>query len=142
MARESSGGFRFAVALDGVNYAAFSEFKLPNLDVQMADIQEGGQNTYVHKLPVRVTVGSATLRHGITKDLTLLKWYLQVLKGDLDNAFRDVTVVMYDTGRIPVMTWTFRRACPVKWNGPTLKSDDNSVAVEEIEFVHHGFDVE
>jgi phage tail-like protein len=71
-----------------------------------------------------------------------LKWYLQVLKGDLENAYKDVTVVMYDTGRIPVMTWTFRRACPVKWSGPTLKSDDNSVAVEEIEFVHHGFDVE
>lgn len=135
-------GFRFAVMVDGVNNAAFTEFKLPNLDVQTADIQEGGQNTYVHKLPVRVSVGSATLRHGITKDLTLLKWYLQVLKGDLDNALRQVTVVMYDITHEPVMTWTFRNACPVKWTGPTLKADDNGVAIEEIEFIHQGFEVE
>jgi phage tail-like protein len=137
-----TGAFRFAVALDGVNYAAFTEFKLPNLDVQTMDIQEGGQNTYVHKLPIRVTVGPATLRHGITKDLTLLRWYMQVLKGDLANAYKDITVVMYDTKRTPVMTWTFRHAYPVKWSGPTLKSDDNGIAVEEVEFIHQGFEVE
>jgi len=137
-----SSGFRFTVAIDGVNYAAFTEFRLPSLNVQTLDIQEGGQNTYVHKLPVRVNVGPATLRHGITRDLTLLKWYLQVLKGDLENAYRQVTVVMYDVTRQPVATWTFRNACPVKWSGPTLKSDDNGVAIEEIEFVHHGFEVE
>jgi phage tail-like protein len=137
-----SSGFRFAVALDGVNLAAFSEFRLPSLSVQTVDIQEGGQNTYVHKLPVRVNVGPATLRHGITKDLTLLKWYLQVLKGDLENAYRQVTVVMYDVKRTPVVTWTFRQAIPVKWGGPTMKTDDNGVAIEEIEFIHHGFEVE
>jgi phage tail-like protein len=139
---DPSTGFRFAVALDGVNLAAFTEFRLPSLSVQTVDIQEGGQNTYVHKLPVRVNVGPATLRHGISKDLTLLKWYLQVLKGDLENAYRQVTVVMYDVGRVPVATWTFREAIPVKWSGPTMKTDDNGVAIEEIEFIHHGFEVE
>jgi phage tail-like protein len=137
-----SSGFRFAVSLDGVNMAAFTEFRLPSLSVQTADIQEGGQNTYVHKLPVRVNVGPATLRHGISKDLTLLKWYLQVLKGDMQNATRQVTVVMYDVARIPVATWTFREAIPVKWSGPTMKTDDNGIAIEEIEFIHHGFEVE
>lgn len=137
-----TGGFRFTVAIDGINYAAFTEFRLPSLNVQTTDITEGGQNTYSHKLPVRVNVGPATLRHGVSKDLTLLKWYLQVLNGDLENAYRQVTVVMYDTARTPVATWTFRNACPTKWSGPTLKSDDNSVAIEEIEFIHSGFEVE
>jgi phage tail-like protein len=139
---DPSGGYRFTVAIDGVNYAAFTEFRLPSLNVQTLDILEGGQNTYTHKMPVRVNVGPATLRHGITRDLTLLKWYLQVLKGDLENAYRQVTVVMYDVGRKPIVTWTFRNACPVKWSGPTLKSDDGGVAIEEIEFIHHGFEVE
>ena len=130
-----SSGFRFAVALDGVNLAAFTEFRLPSLSVQTVDITEGGQNTYVHKLPVRVNVGPATLKHGISKDLTLLKWYLQVLKGDLEYAFRQVTVVMYDVGRVPVATWTFREAIPVKWSGPTMKTDDNGISIEEIEFI-------
>jgi phage tail-like protein len=138
---DTQAGFRFTVAINSINYAAFTEFRLPNLDVQTAEIQEGGQNTYIHKLPVRVSVGPATLRHGISRDLTLLNWYLQVLKGDLKNAYRQVTVVMYDVKRTPLVTWDFMKAIPVKWSGPTLKADDNSVAIEEIEFIHQGFEV-
>ncbi len=138
---EFHSGFRFTVAIDNVNNAAFTEFRMPNLQVETMDIKEGGQNTYVHKLPVRVTVGSATLRNGISRDLTLLNWYLQVLQGDLEHAVRQVTVVMYDLQRRPIITWNFRNAYPVKWSGPTLKADDRSVAIEELEFVHHGFQV-
>lgn len=135
------GEFCFTVAIDGVNMAAFTEFRLPSLQVETIDVKEGGQNTYVHKLPVRVTVGTATLRHGISRDLTLLNWYLQVLRGDLENAVRQVTVVLYDVSRQPLATWNFRNAYPVKWSGPSLKTDSNGVAIEEIEFVHHGFEV-
>jgi phage tail-like protein len=135
------GAFRFTVVIEGVPYGAFTEFTLPSLQVETQEIKEGGQNAYVHKLPVRVTVGSATLRHGISRDLTLLRWYLQVLNGDMQNATRQVAVVMYDSLHIPVAIWNFRNAYPVKWSGPTLKADNNSVAIEELEFVHHGFEV-
>jgi phage tail-like protein len=133
--------FRFAVAVDGINSAAFTEFTLPTLTVETEEIKEGGQNTYAHKLPVRVTVGSATLKHGVASDFTLLNWYMDMLKGDITAATRQVTVTMYDTLRIPVMVWTFRQAYPVKWSGPSLKTDGNNIGIEEIEFVHHGFDI-
>jgi len=138
---EFHSGFRFTVAFDGINRAAFTEFTLPSLQVETMDIKEGGQNAYVHKMPVRVNVGTATLRQGITRDLTLLNWYLQVMQGDLANAFRQVSVIMYDVQREPVCTWNFRNAYPIKWTGPTLKSDQNAVAIEALEFVHHGFEV-
>lgn len=138
---EFHSGFRFTVAIDGINYAAFSEFRLPSLQVETMDIKEGGQNQYVHKLPVRVNVGTAALKQGITRDFTLLNWYLQILKGDMVGAARQVTVVMFDVRRIPLIIWNFRDAYPVKWSGPSLKSDTSAVAIEEIEFVHHGFEV-
>lgn len=133
--------FRFAVAVDGINYAAFNEFTLPSLQMETQEIKEGGQNTYAHKLPVRVTVGSATLKHGVASDFTLLKWYMDMLKGDITAATRQVTVTMFDSIRDPIMTWTFRQAYPVKWSGPSLKADGNNIGIEEIEFVHHGFDI-
>lgn len=139
---EFHSSFRFKVTVEGINFAAFTEFTLPSLQVETMDIKEGGQNTFVHKLPVRVTVGTATLRHGITGNLDLLKWYMQVLNGDLENAKRQVSVVMYDVHRMPLVTWNFRDAYPIKWSGPSLKSDTNTAAIEEIEFVHHGFEVE
>ncbi|MBL8120619.1 MAG: phage tail protein [Anaerolineae bacterium] len=141
MAPDVQSGFRFTVAVDGINYAAFTEFTLPTLQLETQEIKEGGQNTFAHKLPVRVTAGSATLRHGVATDLTLLKWYLSVLKGDIVNATRQVTVIMYTTNRSVLSTWSFRNAYPIKWSGPSFKADSSSVAIEEIEFVHHGFDV-
>jgi phage tail-like protein len=133
--------FRFTVNVDGISWAAFTEFTLPNLQVETQEIKEGGQNTYVHKLPVRVSPGTVTLRHGITRNSQLLEWYLQVLYGDISSATRQVTVTMYDVEFYPLITWNFRSAYPVKWTGPTLKASENAVAIEAIEFVHHGFEV-
>lgn len=138
---DTQATFRFTVAVDGMNTAAFTEFRMPSLEVETVEIKEGGQNTFVHKLPVRVKVGSATLRHGISRDLSLLRWYLEVLEGKIDDATRQVIVVMYDTHHLPMITWYFNEAYPTKWAGPTFKVDDNNVAFEEIEFVHHGFEV-
>lgn len=134
--------YRFAIAVDNINSAVFTEFTLPTLQVETQEIKEGGQNTFVHKRPVRVTVSSATLKHGVAKDFSLLNWYMDVLKGDIKSATRQVTVTMFDSLSVPVMTWSFREAYPVKWSGPSLKSDGNSVGIEELEFVHHGFDIE
>ncbi|MEQ8677310.1 MAG: phage tail protein [Aggregatilineales bacterium] len=131
--------FRFAVKIDNINYAAFTECTLPNLQVETQDIKEGGQNEYVHKLPVRVNVGTITLRHGITKDFELLNWYIQVLQGEIEKATRTVEVVMYGTDLKPLSTWMFERAYPVKWSGPTLKTADQALAIEVLELAHHGF---
>ncbi|MBA3870550.1 MAG: phage tail protein [Chloroflexota bacterium] len=133
--------FRFTVAVDGINYAAFTEFTLPTLTVETEEIKEGGQNSYSHKLPVRVTAGSATLRNGIASDLKLLNWYMDMLKGDIAAATRQITVTMFDSSRAALMVWSFRQAYPIKWSGPSLKTDGTSVGIEEIEFVHHGFDI-
>lgn len=138
---EQFSSFRFMVAGDGINYAAFTEFTLPSLQTETQEIKEGGQNAFSHKLPVRVTAGSATLRQGVSNNFELLKWYMDVLKGDIAAATRQVTVVMLNADQETLMTWTFRNAYPVKWGGPTFKTDSSSVAIEEIEFVHHGFEI-
>jgi phage tail-like protein len=111
------------------------------LTVETEEIKEGGQNSYAHKLPVRVTAGSATLRNGIASDLKLLNWYMDMLRGDIAAATRQVTVTMFDGSRAALMVWSFRQAYPIKWSGPSLKTDGNSVGIEELEFVHHGFDI-
>ncbi|HEC98658.1 MAG TPA: phage tail protein, partial [Nitrospirae bacterium] len=34
--------------------------------------------------------------------------------------------------------WNFSDAYPVKWTGPELRADNNTVAFETIELAHHG----
>jgi phage tail-like protein len=138
---EIHASFRFSVKVNDQDLAAFTECNLPSLQVETQDIVEGGQNEYIHKLPVRVKPGSLTLKRGITKNDDLLKWYLQVLEGKMREATRTVTVVMYDSLLRPINTWTFRQAYPIKWSGPQLKSGDKAVAIEELEIAHHGFEI-
>ncbi len=137
---ESHVNFRFDVIVEGVIVAAFTECTLPTLQVETMDIKEGGQNTYTHKLPVRVNAGSITLKHGLSRRTELLSWYLQVLEGDIEEATRQVTVVMYDVMHIPLAIWNFRNAYPVKWTGPTLKSDGSEIAIESLELTYHSFE--
>lgn len=140
--QELHSGFRFTVKIDGKDFAAFTDCTLPNLQVETQDINEGGVNEYVHRLPVRVKVGTVTLKHGITKNSELMRWYLQVRDGKIEAATRTVSVVMFDSLLKPVATWTFNRAYPIKWVGPQLKSGDSAAAIEELELAHHGFEVE
>jgi len=134
--------YRFSVSVDNINYADFTECTLPSLQVETMDIKEGGQNTYIHKLPIRVNAGTIKLKNGIMGTAHLLEWYMQVLEGNMEAATRQITITMYDVSRQPVMSWSFYKAYPIKWSGPTLKTSENSIAIEELEFAHHGFVVQ
>lgn len=136
-------GFRFVVRVDNVNTAAFTECTLPKLQVETLDIKEGGQNEYIHRLPVRVNAGTVTLKHGVTKSDELLKWYLDVLKGKIKDATRDVTVTIYDvTLKIVVAKWSFKNAYPIRYGAPALRAGDDAIAIEELELAHQGFTVD
>lgn len=134
-------GWIFTVSVGKANLGAFTDFTLPGLTMETMDIIEGGQNTYVHKLPVRSTAGTAKLKHGITSGLELLSWYSDVLSGNLKNATREVEVALMDSTREVLITWNFSNAFPTKWTGPNLSTSSSAVAIEELEFVHHGFSV-
>ncbi|GAB1420222.1 phage tail protein [Anaerolineales bacterium] len=139
---EAYPNYRFTVAIDNIVYGAFTEVQLPNLQVETLDIKEGGQNTYMHRLPVRVNIGTVTLKRGIGSGVELLKWYLQVLNGDIENARKkELTIALYGTNHKPLLEWHFRDVLPIKWVGPGLKSDTASIIIEELEIAHHGFEI-
>jgi phage tail-like protein len=64
------------------------------------------------------------------------------MQGKIEESKREVTVILYAENHQPLVTWSFRNAFPIRWSGPTLNSGDNGIAFEEIEFVHHGLDIE
>jgi phage tail-like protein len=145
---EIYASFRFTVKIADDVVATFSECTLPNLEIETFEVKEGGQSEYSHRLPVRVRPGNVTLRYGLTKDDQLLKWYLALLNGlDSDGTkiadlAKSVTITMYNlhAGEMEaVATWNFQKALPIKWKGPTLKADQQALAIEELELAFHGF---
>lgn len=128
----------FVIELDGEKVAAFTECTLPNLEFDFEEIKEGGQNTYIHMLPKQRKSGRVTLARGLDKDAKLLKWYLDMLSGKISPSTKSLSIILFDSMKRQLARWDFEKAIPVKWTGPTLKSDTGAIAIEKIEIAIHG----
>ncbi len=138
---EMHGAFSFVVQIDGIDNANFSECTLPTLEVEIEEEKEGGFNDGTHLLPRRVRRGTMTLKRGITTDSALLRWYLDVLQGQLSNALRQVSVIMLDAEQHPVLRWDFKGAFPQKWTGPSLNTANSALAIESLELAYESLTV-
>jgi phage tail-like protein len=124
--------FRFVVLVDGIPMGAFTECTLPTIEWSVKEVNEGGLNNYVHQLPDRRNKATLTLRNGVGRMDQLLVWYLMTMNQTFWR--RSITIVLYTSIMVPVMTWHIEKALPIKWEGPTLKTGDNSVAIQTLQF--------
>jgi len=137
-----TGQFLFRV--NGMEIGAFTEVSGLAVEVQVEELQEGGQNQFVHKLPGRMKWPNIVLKRGVTKSDELFEWFAKTSgEGFSGNgnrlARRGGEVVLVDAARKPLRRWEFLGAFPVRWKGPSFAASSNQVATEELEIAHHGF---
>jgi len=130
--------FRFEVWLDDLPVAGFSECTGLQLETEVKEYQEGGQNTYVHKFVTRTKQSNITLKRGIVDPL-LWDWYWALVQGDIELKTGTIVVYSLDGNEID-MAWEFRRAFPCKCQGPDLNATQNNVALETFELCHEGLE--
>ena len=139
---QSHAAFRFAVEIDGIAEAVFTECTLPTLEVDLYEQKEGGLNDAVHQIPGRIKAGKITLKRGITSSGELLSWYMDVAQGKIDASKRKISVVMYDSLADEILRWNFENAFPTKWTGPSFDSAQSKIAIETLELAYQSIDVE
>ena len=127
---------RFYVEIDGMTQAVFSEVSGLGIEMVVEEVEEGGNNGFVHRLPGRCKVSNLTLKRGMTKSNEFVKWVLEVAQGKIVS--RNLSVILYDIGGVEFIRWNFSGAYPIKWTGPQFKSDDNGTAIETLELAHKG----
>jgi len=134
--------FRFHVEIGEIKEAAFSECSGLQLETDVFEYQEGGLNEYAHKLPGRTKHTNVTLKRGFATSNELYQWYSEMEQDLLQGkgvTHKQVTITLYSPAQQEeLMRWTLNNAFPVKWVGPAFKTDEAAVAVETLEFAHHG----
>ncbi|HVL39483.1 MAG TPA: phage tail protein [Fimbriimonadaceae bacterium] len=132
-------GMRFWVEIDGVEVAGFCECSGLTIETEVFEYVEGGWNVYTHKLPVRTKYSNITLKRGIDNSAgELFKWFEEGLQG-APKSRKNVTITIYGQEvNQQKKQWVLREAWPIKWTGPDLKADSGAVAIETLEFAHHG----
>lgn len=134
----------FLVEVDGVEIGRFMEITGLELSVAVEEISEGGENSYVHKLPGRMNWPNLVLKRGITQNDALLTW-LNKSSGEqfaangnkLTRSTAAITLLGPSGARL--RAWNVDGAFPVKWTGPSFAVSSNEMATEQLEIAHHGF---
>ena len=134
----------FLVEVDGLEIGYFAEVTGLQVDVAVEEVQEGGENSYSHKLPGRMTWPNIVLKRGVTQSDSLLAW-LNKASGEgfaaagnkLTRSSAAITLLAADGTRL--RAWNFDGAFPVKWTGPSFAAESTNSAMEELEIAHHGF---
>lgn len=126
-----TNAFRFVVAIDGAPLGAFTECTLPTIEWEVEEVKEGGVNTRVHQLPGQRRRTTITLKNGVGIASDLLAWYIAAVNEQFWR--RRVTVTLLNSLFVPVIVMHIEDALPIKWTGPQLRTDDNTVAIQTLE---------
>jgi phage tail-like protein len=128
--------YNFAVEIGGVVIGGFTEVSGLSSEIKLESYQEGGLNSYVHEFPQNTTYPHLVFSRGLVNIDLFYLWYKATSEGIIEPM--NGTIIVLNSQQIPVMWWAFKKAYPVKWDGPSLKANSDEVAVERIELVHQG----
>jgi phage tail-like protein len=131
------GELSFMVQVTGVQgpIGLFSECSGLSVEREVETYQEGGLNSFAHKLPGRLTYPNLVLKKGITRETALMDWFYA---SQNPAERKEVSVTLKGPAGQTVRSWSFDGAFPVKWTGPTLNAGSSSVASETLEIAHQG----
>jgi phage tail-like protein len=139
--RDPFRSFNFQLEIDGIPRGAFSECSGLTAEGDAVDYREGtDMQPNVRKLPGLRKYSNITLKRGYTQDTSLWSWYLNIANGVSDR--RNVTIILLNEERQPVLRWHAENSWINKIEGPSLKAAASEVAIESVELVHEGLTIE
>mgnify|MGYP001810662220 FL=1 len=140
------GAFNYLVSLgtgdESPVVAGFSDVSGLGSEISYSEYRNGNEkfNT-VRKVANTFKNDDVTLKRGLIGSIDLFEWVKQVREGTHER--RTVIITVLDEARQPVLSFRLRNAQPKKWVGPTLAAKGGGeVAMEELQLVHEGLEVE
>lgn len=103
--------------------------------VALRDQPEGGQNLYTQKLPAGIDYPNLVLERGLVVRSPLnLEFHaaMSLFKFQPSN----VQVVLFSESKVPVTSWLFMKAYPVRWATSDLDAGEKSLVIDTLELAY------
>jgi phage tail-like protein len=127
----------FRLLIDGQDMGIFNGCEGLAVEVEVEEYSEGGNNSYVTRLPSRLKHSTLKLSRPLTPDsVKLTTWISSVTTGVVRPT---VQIAALRADGSQVAQWGLLEALPSSWTGPTLDPSSATVATETVEIVFHGF---
>lgn len=120
----------------------FSEVSGLDADTDVIEYRHGNSKQYnTIKMPGLQKFGDVTMKRGTFQGSNeFFEWWRSVQLNKIDR--RSVTISLLNEEQKPVVTWKLKQAWAKKITPTDLKSDGSEVAIESIEVVHEGLEIE
>lgn len=140
---DPSIGYRFVVKIDGKELGAFTKIEGLGVKYDVTTVKEGGENTFVHHLPGRVTYENLKLTRPVDGSSGALAAWFTEFQTELQRAGRlkptSAAVTAFGPDDKSSATWSLADVVPVSYSGPSFQAGSTNVLVESLELAHHGF---
>ncbi|EST36995.1 phage tail protein [Streptomycetaceae bacterium MP113-05] len=141
---DSSVGHSFGLEFDSVLIRQITE--VSGLKMEQ-DVIELKQNTadgkfMIKKLPGRPKAGEVTVSRGLTEDNSFERWIKDSRFGQMINARRNGSIIVYDHEGMPIKRYKLINAWPKSLEISTLKAGDTSILTEKLSITFESVDVE
>lgn len=135
-------GFHFKVefGLSGVqeNDAFFQEVSGMNAELEVIPRKEGGENRFVHTLPVRTKFSDITLKRGLLQDSRVLEWCKSAVES-LDIQPIEVWITLLNENHEPLQTLHLINAWPKKWSVSDFNAGQSQLVIETLVLAYQYF---
>jgi len=131
----------FGVEFQGTVVGAFRECTGMGSENEVVEYKASGSKgeSVIHKVPGRLKWNNIVLKRGITDAMDMWKWRALIEKGQIDDARKNGSIVMFNQKGEEVARWDFQKAWPSKLTGPTANANNNEVGIEEMELTVEGY---
>lgn len=133
--------FLFVVEIGTAPAAGFMECSGLTTDTDIIDYREGIDPTHMRKLRGLRKYTNVVLKKGHTKDIALWQWRQNII-ADQPLERRNLAIILRDEQQRDVLRWNITNAWISKWETGALNAKTNDVAIETVELVHEGLELE
>lgn len=141
-AEDALGAYNFKIEIDGQTIAQFKEVSGLSTEIKVIEHEEVTKDgkSILKKIPGPRKWGDITLKRGKTDDQSWWEWIESVHSGDITEARKNGSIVVYDYALGEKARYNFVNAWPSKVNVGALKAGGSEVIVEECTLVHEGLE--
>lgn len=117
----------------------FQEVTGLTAEVGVETYDEGGENRFSHRLPIRSKFGNLVLKRGMLRDTKLKEWFESALL-NFDFSPINVTVKLLNANNEVLESWEFHSVWPIKWVVSDFKASENALVIETIELAYQYYE--
>jgi phage tail-like protein len=111
-------------------------------EIGTEDYAEGGENRFVHQLPLRPKYPNLVLKRGLMVNSGLIKWCRDAMeKFEFEPRDLIITLSGGPESTAPAMVWNIVGAYPVKWDVSEFNAEENKLAIETVELKYRYYTI-